>query len=54
MVRQVKDVGVPFVKIVSNGMLIEADPAGRIVDRGLNLIEIPPDRQSGEQNNRVR
>jgi len=54
MARRIKDVGVPFVKTVSNGMLIEPVLAEQIIDSGLDVIEISLDGQSGEQNNRVR
>jgi radical SAM protein with 4Fe4S-binding SPASM domain len=54
MIEAVKNLGIPFVKTVSNGMLMtEASLAG-IVTHRLDAIEFSLDGQSPEENNRIR
>ena len=54
MVRRIKSLGVPFVKTVSNGMLLTEEAAADIVASGLDAIEFSLDGTSPEENNRVR
>lgn len=54
MVRQVKDLGVRYVKTVSNGMLLTESVMRGIVDAGLDVIEFSLDGTSAEENNRIR
>ena len=52
MVREVKSLGIGYIKTVSNGMLIRDYDA--VVTSGLDLIEISIDGTSGEANDRLR
>jgi radical SAM protein with 4Fe4S-binding SPASM domain len=54
MVRQVKELGVRFVKTVSNGMLLTEPIMRGIVAAGLDAIEFSLDGESPEENNRIR
>jgi len=54
MVSTIKDMGVPFVKTVSNGMLLTEPLIAGIVNSGLDHIEFSLDGQSSEENNLVR
>jgi radical SAM protein with 4Fe4S-binding SPASM domain len=54
MVGQVKALGIPLVKTVSNGMLLSVDLAAQIVDSGLDELEISLDGESPEENDAVR
>jgi len=46
MIRRVKDLGVPFVKTVSNGMLLGDDEIKGLADSGLDCIEVSIDEES--------
>lgn len=54
MIRSIKALGVPFVKTVSNGMLLTAQFTEALVDSGLDAIEFSLDGLSPVQNNLVR
>lgn len=54
MVRQIKALGVPFVKTVSNGMLLDESIANDLVSSGLDAIEFSLDGQSPKENNFIR
>lgn len=54
MPRRVKDIGVPLVKTISNGMLIKHDMIDDIVTSGLDLIEISLDGRTPEESDQVR
>lgn len=54
MVRAIKALGVPFVKTVSNGMLLTQPIIEAIVESGLDVIEFSLDGLSPEQNNFIR
>lgn len=54
MVRQVKSLGVPFVKTVSNGMILTDSVIADLVDCGLDTIEFSLDGRSPEENDLVR
>jgi radical SAM protein with 4Fe4S-binding SPASM domain len=54
MVRHFKRLGVPFIKTVSNGMLLTEKIIENVVSSGLDLIEISLDGQSIAENNLVR
>jgi radical SAM protein with 4Fe4S-binding SPASM domain len=54
MAGRVKALGIPFVKSVSNGMLIRPENAETIVACGLDAIEISLDGASAAENNTVR
>ena len=43
MVREIKDLGVPFVKSVSNGMLMTQSVINDIIDSNLDAIEFSLD-----------
>ena len=54
MIKTFKDLGIRFVKTVTNGMLVtEADLDG-IIDSGLDSIEFSLDGLSAEENNKIR
>ncbi len=54
MVREVKAIGIPFVKTVSNGTLMTAAVIADLVDCGLDGIEFSLDGDSPEVSNLVR
>ena len=54
MVRRVKDLGIPFVKTVSNGMMLTEKIGEQLLSSGLDAIEFSMDGQSPEENDRVR
>ncbi|MBU3126667.1 radical SAM protein [Clostridium tagluense] len=54
MVKQVKSLGIPFVKTVSNGMLLNDKLAEEIINSGLDSIEISLDGNSIEENSLIR
>jgi len=54
MAGRVKALGIPFVKTVSNGMLIRPDNVAALVQSGLDAIEISLDGTSPEDNNNIR
>lgn len=54
MVRQIKYLGVPFVKTVSNGMLLTEATLDSIVNSGLDSIEFSLDGNTPEENNFIR
>lgn len=54
MVATVKGLGIPFVKTVSNGMLIDPDRCDEIVASGLDQIQLSLDGTSPAMNDHVR
>jgi len=54
MVSSLKEAGVPFVKTVSNGMLLKENLFDEIIASGLDSIEFSLDGQSPEENNFIR
>jgi radical SAM protein with 4Fe4S-binding SPASM domain len=54
MVKAVKEGGIPFVKTVSNGMLLSKPLAKELVLSGLDSIEVSLDGLSPEMNNWIR
>jgi len=54
MVKEVKGAGIPFVKAVSNGMLLTEATLAGLVTGGLDSIEFSLDGESPEQNNFIR
>ena len=54
MVKAVKNLGIPLVKTVSNGMLLNETVIDAIIDSKLDAIEISLDGDSSEINNLVR
>ena len=54
MVREIKDLGVPFVKSVSNGMLMTESVINDIIDSNLDAIEFSLDGDTPETNDLVR
>ncbi len=54
MIKAVKGLGVPFVKTVSNGMLLTKDIAARLIDSGLDSITFSMDGTSPEENDAIR
>jgi MoaA/NifB/PqqE/SkfB family radical SAM enzyme len=54
MVRQIKAAGVPFVKTVSNGMLLDERVISGLVASGLDALEVSLDGESAAQNDFVR
>jgi radical SAM protein with 4Fe4S-binding SPASM domain len=54
MVKQVKSLGIPLVKTVSNGMLLTDNLIKEIIDSGLDMIEFSLDGESPEENNFLR
>jgi len=53
-VKEVKGAGIPFVKAVSNGMLLTEATLAGLVTGGLDSIEFSLDGESPEQNNFIR
>lgn len=54
MVRQVKRLGVPHVKAVSNGMLLLSQKYDEIIDCGIDALEFSLDGRSPDENNFIR
>ncbi|MCB0112909.1 MAG: SPASM domain-containing protein, partial [Caldilineaceae bacterium] len=54
MARAIKALGIPFVKTVSNGMLLTQPIIEALVDSGLDAIEFSLDGVSPAQNNFIR
>jgi radical SAM protein with 4Fe4S-binding SPASM domain len=54
MVREVKELGIPTVKTVSNGMLIKSEDINNIIESGLDEIEISLDGESFHENDLIR
>lgn len=54
MVRQIKALGVPLIKTVSNGMLLTKNKIPDIVSSGLDSIEFYLDGECPEENNFIR
>lgn len=54
MVRRVKQAGVPFVKTVSNGMLLPDGMAEDLITSGLDAVEFSLDGQSRIENDLIR
>jgi radical SAM protein with 4Fe4S-binding SPASM domain len=54
MAAEIKTLGVPFVKTVSNGMLLADRTIAGLVEGGLDAIEFSLDGQSAEQNDFIR
>jgi radical SAM protein with 4Fe4S-binding SPASM domain len=54
MAGEIKRMKVPFVKTVSNGMLLDEAAIAGIVGSGLDAIEISLDGQSAEENDAIR
>ena len=54
MVRAVKEIGIPFVKTVSNGMLLNDEAIEALIDSGIDAIEISTDGDSPQANDFIR
>lgn len=54
MAKSVKNAGIPFVKTVANGMLLNDAHIEGIIDSGLDAIEFSLDGENPEQNNEIR
>ncbi len=54
MIRQLKSLGIGFVKTVTNGMLITQKMLSKIILSGLDSIEFSLDGKSEEENNKIR
>lgn len=54
MTKRVKALGIPFVKTVSNGMLLTDTIIEELIDSGLDLIEISLDGESKAENDFIR
>lgn len=54
MVKQIKEPGVPYVKTVTNGMLLNDQLIAEICESGLDAIEFSLDGISFEQNDIIR
>lgn len=54
MVKEVKALGIPFVKTVSNGMLLTEARCHEILDSGLDAMEFSLDGTSPEESNSIR
>jgi radical SAM protein with 4Fe4S-binding SPASM domain len=54
MVRRVKALSVPFVKTVSNGMLMTQATLVGLIESGLDVIEFSLDGESPEENDLIR
>ncbi|MBN1824461.1 MAG: radical SAM protein [Endomicrobiales bacterium] len=54
MVLKMKEYGVPFVKTVTNGMLLTPVLSAALIKSGLDAIEISIDGESPEENNFIR
>ena len=54
MIDTLKSMGIPFVKIVTNGTLIKDEMLPEIIKSGLDSIEFSLDGLSPEENNQIR
>jgi radical SAM protein with 4Fe4S-binding SPASM domain len=54
MIKEVKELGIPLVKTVSNGMLIKPADIDDITNSGLDQLEISLDGESFDENNSIR
>ncbi len=54
MLRQVKELGVPFVKTVTNGMVLTDAVLSGLIDHGLDWIEFSIDGNSPAENDFIR
>jgi len=54
MLKKIKKLGIPFVKTVSNGMLLTESLSNELIDSDLDSIEISLDGKSPEENNFIR
>lgn len=54
MARRLKDVGMPFVKTVSNGMRLAPQLIDPIIDSGLDVMEFSIDGLSPDENDAIR
>jgi sulfatase maturation enzyme AslB (radical SAM superfamily) len=54
MARAVKELGIPLVKTVTNGMFLRSEVIPEILRSGLDQIEISLDGESGAQSDEVR
>jgi len=54
MIRTLRGMGIPFIKTVSNGMLLDVDVAQGLIDSGLDSIEFSLDGKSPGENNFFR
>lgn len=54
MVKSIRSLGIPFVKTVSNGMLMNEAVAHALIESGLGAIEFSLDGQSAAENNFFR
>lgn len=54
MIGVVKSMGIPFVKTVTNGMLVDDELLSKIINSRLDSIEFSLDGLTPEENNRIR
>jgi len=54
MVKQIKEIGIPLIKTVSNGMLLTDEMIEKTCESGLDAIEFSLDGTSFEQNDFIR
>jgi len=54
MINVLKSMGIRFIKIVTNGMLIKDEMLPKIIKSGLDSIEFSLDGLSSEENNQIR
>ena len=54
MIRELKSIGIPFIKTVSNGMMLNTEIGERLIEAGLDSIEFSLDGESPEDNNSIR
>ncbi len=54
MIKELKKLGIPFIKTVSNGMLLTGDICNELCECGLNQIEFSIDGTNPEENNFIR
>lgn len=54
IVRQIKDLGVPHVKTISNGMLLTEKNMVELIESGLDWIEFSMDGESAAENDFIR
>jgi len=54
MVRRLKELPIPFVKTVSNGMFLSAPNIAAVLESGLDAIEFSLDGTSERENNSIR
>lgn len=53
-IKEIKKIGIGFVKVVSNGMLLKHEKAVQMIDSGLDSIEFSLDGKSVEENDFIR